>query len=47
MIAKDTAPWRAPPLEPTLTEMLRQALNGLIPPTPDFMALFDRMETPR
>lgn len=35
----------APP--PSLTEILRQALEGLMPATPDLSALLDRMEMPR
>lgn len=33
--------------EPDLTELLRQALTGLLPASPDLTALFDRMETAR
>ena len=33
--------------EPSLTELLRQAMSGLLPASPDVSALFDRMETPR
>ena len=33
--------------EPSLTELLRQAMAGLLPASPDVSALFDRMETPR
>ncbi|PTX46557.1 MULTISPECIES: hypothetical protein [Gemmobacter] len=47
MKANDTGPLAEPRPEPLVIEMIRQSLNGLIPASPDLMALFDRMEMPR
>ena len=47
MKARQTRPLLPLSAEPSLTEILLQTLNGLMPVTPDLSALFDRMEMPR
>ena len=47
MKAQPNGPLAGLRAEPTLTELLRQAMAGLIPASPDVSALIDRMETPR
>ena len=40
-------PFALPQPETSMTELLRQALSGLFPASPDLSALLDRMEMPR
>ena len=47
MKASPNGPLARPALEPSLTELVRQAMAGLIPASPDLLALLDRMEMPR
>lgn len=47
MKASPNGPFVQPSPEPSLNELLRQALNGLFPASPDLTALLDRMEMPR
>lgn len=47
MKASQPGPFAKPSLDPSLAELLRQALNGLLPVSPDLTAFLDRMETPR
>jgi hypothetical protein len=47
MKARQTRPLPQLSSEPSLTEILLQTLNGLMPVTPDLSAFFDRMEMPR
>ena len=47
MKAQLPGPLARPMPEPSLTELLRQAMSGLLPASPDVSALIDRMETPR
>jgi hypothetical protein len=47
MKASPLGPLAQPSPEPSLTELLRQAMAGLLPASPDLSAFLDRMEMPR
>lgn len=47
MKATPTGPLADPAPALTLTDLLRLAMEGLMPATPDLNALLDRMEMPR
>ncbi|SEO12713.1 hypothetical protein SAMN04488103_11285 [Gemmobacter aquatilis] len=47
MIAPPRGPLADPSPAPSLMDLLRLAMEGLMPATPDLSAFLDRMEMPR